>query len=133
MYILSLTSFFRSIIGRRFFFIVGTLYLYRCITMYITTLPVPGMHFKCSPKVEYIGILCLSLEACDKENMKDKDNVLKQTSSLILFLLIYFATHFRRLLILKLTRLIFKNLNHRFYRKSNTPSNPTPKFYLLFH
>lgn len=41
----------RSIIGRRFFFIVGTLYMYRCITMYITTLPVPGMHFKCSPKL----------------------------------------------------------------------------------
>ncbi|KAL4640091.1 phosphatidylcholine:ceramide cholinephosphotransferase 1 [Arapaima gigas] len=41
----------KSIIGRRFFFIVGTLYLYRCITMYITTLPVPGMHFKCSPKL----------------------------------------------------------------------------------
>ncbi|XP_028824803.1 phosphatidylcholine:ceramide cholinephosphotransferase 1 [Denticeps clupeoides] len=41
----------RSIVGRRFFFIVGTLYLYRCITMYITTLPVPGMHFKCSPKL----------------------------------------------------------------------------------
>ncbi|MBN3312227.1 SMS1 cholinephosphotransferase, partial [Atractosteus spatula] len=42
---------YKSIIGRRFFFIVGTLYLYRCITMYITTLPVPGMHFKCSPKL----------------------------------------------------------------------------------
>lgn len=41
----------RSIIGRRFFFIVGTLYMYRCVTMYITTLPVPGMHFKCSPKL----------------------------------------------------------------------------------
>ncbi|KAJ8248367.1 hypothetical protein GJAV_G00241260 [Gymnothorax javanicus] len=41
----------RSIIGRRFFFIVGTLYLYRCVTMYVTTLPVPGMHFKCSPKI----------------------------------------------------------------------------------
>ncbi|XP_006783827.1 phosphatidylcholine:ceramide cholinephosphotransferase 1-like [Neolamprologus brichardi] len=41
----------RSIIGRRFFFIVGTLYMYRCITMYITTLPVPGMHFKCAPKL----------------------------------------------------------------------------------
>ncbi|TKS85716.1 Phosphatidylcholine:ceramide cholinephosphotransferase 1 [Collichthys lucidus] len=40
-----------SIVGRRFFFIVGTLYMYRCITMYITTLPVPGMHFKCSPKL----------------------------------------------------------------------------------
>ncbi|KAL0964455.1 hypothetical protein UPYG_G00324090 [Umbra pygmaea] len=42
---------YRSIIGRRFFFIVGTLYLYRCVTMYITTLPVPGMHFQCSPKL----------------------------------------------------------------------------------
>ncbi|XP_078738457.1 phosphatidylcholine:ceramide cholinephosphotransferase 1-like isoform X1 [Lampetra fluviatilis] len=41
----------RSIIGRRYFFIIGTLYLYRCITMYITTLPVPGSHFHCSPKV----------------------------------------------------------------------------------
>lgn len=41
----------RSIIGRRFFFIVGTLYLYRCITMYVTTLPVPGLHFRCSPKL----------------------------------------------------------------------------------
>ncbi|XP_042192703.1 phosphatidylcholine:ceramide cholinephosphotransferase 1 [Callorhinchus milii] len=42
---------YRSIVGRRFFFIVGTLYLYRCITMYVTTLPVPGMHFNCSPKL----------------------------------------------------------------------------------
>ncbi|XP_029608578.1 phosphatidylcholine:ceramide cholinephosphotransferase 1 [Salmo trutta] len=42
---------YRSIIIRRFFFIVGTLYLYRCVTMYITTLPVPGMHFQCSPKL----------------------------------------------------------------------------------
>ncbi|KAL2082915.1 hypothetical protein ACEWY4_020688 [Coilia grayii] len=41
----------RSIVGRRFFFIVGTLYLYRCVTMYVTTLPVPGMHFRCSPKL----------------------------------------------------------------------------------
>ncbi|XP_006005654.1 phosphatidylcholine:ceramide cholinephosphotransferase 1 [Latimeria chalumnae] len=42
---------YKSIIGRRFFFIMGTLYLYRCITMYVTTLPVPGMHFRCSPKL----------------------------------------------------------------------------------
>lgn len=62
------SSFLRSIVGRRFFFIVGTLYLYRCITMYITTLPVPGMHFKCSPKVKRttfhvfpIPILCYSI------------------------------------------------------------------------
>ncbi|XP_053548196.1 phosphatidylcholine:ceramide cholinephosphotransferase 1 [Bombina bombina] len=42
---------YKSIISRRFFCIVGTLYLYRCITMYVTTLPVPGMHFNCSPKL----------------------------------------------------------------------------------
>ncbi|XP_041041539.1 phosphatidylcholine:ceramide cholinephosphotransferase 2 [Carcharodon carcharias] len=42
---------YRSIVGRRFFFIMGTLYLYRCITMYVTTLPVPGMHFQCAPKL----------------------------------------------------------------------------------
>ncbi|KAJ1141778.1 hypothetical protein NDU88_008106 [Pleurodeles waltl] len=41
----------KSIIGRRFFCLVGTLYLYRCITMYVTTLPVPGKHFHCSPKL----------------------------------------------------------------------------------
>ncbi|KAL4641003.1 phosphatidylcholine:ceramide cholinephosphotransferase 1-like [Arapaima gigas] len=41
----------KSIVGRRFFFIVGTLYLYRCLTMYVTTLPVPGIHFKCAPKL----------------------------------------------------------------------------------
>lgn len=42
---------YKSIVGRRFFFIMGTLYLYRCITMYVTTLPVPGMHFQCAPKL----------------------------------------------------------------------------------
>ncbi|XP_063316131.1 phosphatidylcholine:ceramide cholinephosphotransferase 2 [Pelobates fuscus] len=42
---------YKSIVGRRFFFIVGTLYLYRCITMYVTTLPVPGLHFECAPKL----------------------------------------------------------------------------------
>ncbi|KPP60209.1 phosphatidylcholine:ceramide cholinephosphotransferase 1-like [Scleropages formosus] len=42
---------YKSIVGRRFFCIVGTLYLYRCLTMYVTTLPVPGKHFQCAPKV----------------------------------------------------------------------------------
>ncbi|KAM3860038.1 phosphatidylcholine:ceramide cholinephosphotransferase 1-like [Diretmus argenteus] len=42
---------YRSIVARRFFFLVGTLYLYRCVTMYVTTLPVPGHHFICEPKV----------------------------------------------------------------------------------
>lgn len=52
--------YFRSIVGRRFFFILGTLYLYRCITMYVTTLPVPGMHFQCAPKVNILACSCNS-------------------------------------------------------------------------
>ncbi|XP_046901916.1 phosphatidylcholine:ceramide cholinephosphotransferase 2 [Hypomesus transpacificus] len=42
---------YRAIAGRRFLFLIGTLYLYRCVTMYITTLPVPGMHMTCAPKL----------------------------------------------------------------------------------
>ncbi|XP_051940458.1 phosphatidylcholine:ceramide cholinephosphotransferase 2 [Hippocampus zosterae] len=41
----------KSIVCRRYFFLLGTLYLYRCVTMYITILPVPGMHFSCAPKL----------------------------------------------------------------------------------
>lgn len=41
----------RSIIGRRCFFLIGTLYMYRCVTMYVTTLPVPGKHMVCAPKL----------------------------------------------------------------------------------
>ncbi|CAF89976.1 unnamed protein product, partial [Tetraodon nigroviridis] len=41
----------RSIVGRRCFFLIGTLYLYRCATMYVTTLPVPGKHMVCAPKL----------------------------------------------------------------------------------
>lgn len=41
----------RAIVGRRFFFLQGLLYLYRMVTMYITTLPVPSMHMECAPKL----------------------------------------------------------------------------------
>ncbi|XP_040887632.1 phosphatidylcholine:ceramide cholinephosphotransferase 2-like isoform X1 [Toxotes jaculatrix] len=41
----------RAIVGRRCFFLIGTLYMYRCVTMYITTLPVPGKHMVCAPKL----------------------------------------------------------------------------------
>ncbi|XP_060749538.1 phosphatidylcholine:ceramide cholinephosphotransferase 2 [Tachysurus vachellii] len=41
----------KSIIGRRFFFLIGILYLYRIFTMYITTLPVPSTHMNCAPKL----------------------------------------------------------------------------------
>ncbi|XP_048827510.1 phosphatidylcholine:ceramide cholinephosphotransferase 2-like isoform X2 [Brienomyrus brachyistius] len=42
---------YKAIVGRRFFFLMGTLYLYRCITMYITTLPAPSMFMSCAPKL----------------------------------------------------------------------------------
>ncbi|XP_041842167.1 phosphatidylcholine:ceramide cholinephosphotransferase 2-like [Melanotaenia boesemani] len=41
----------KAIVGRRCFFLIGTLYMYRCATMYITTLPVPGKHMVCAPKL----------------------------------------------------------------------------------
>ncbi|XP_051518414.1 phosphatidylcholine:ceramide cholinephosphotransferase 2 [Myxocyprinus asiaticus] len=41
----------RAIVGRRFFFLQGMLYLYRMVTMYITTLPVPSIHMNCAPKL----------------------------------------------------------------------------------
>ncbi|XP_028298256.1 phosphatidylcholine:ceramide cholinephosphotransferase 2 [Gouania willdenowi] len=41
----------KSIVARRCFFLIGTLYAYRCVTMYITTLPVPGRHMVCAPKL----------------------------------------------------------------------------------
>merc|ERR1712066_1120762 len=37
----------RLIIFRRFMFILGTLYLYRCGTTIVTSLPVPGLHITC--------------------------------------------------------------------------------------
>lgn len=41
----------RAIVGRRFFFLQGMLYMYRMVTMYVTTLPVPSMHMHCAPKL----------------------------------------------------------------------------------
>uniref|UniRef100_A0A8C2J771 Sphingomyelin synthase 2a n=1 Tax=Cyprinus carpio TaxID=7962 RepID=A0A8C2J771_CYPCA len=43
---------YKAIIARRYFFLLGTLYMYRCITMYVTTLPVPSMHMVCAPKLQ---------------------------------------------------------------------------------
>ncbi|XP_056304949.1 phosphatidylcholine:ceramide cholinephosphotransferase 2 [Danio aesculapii] len=43
---------YRAIVGRRFFFLQGLLYMYRMVTMYITTLPVPSMHMECAPKLQ---------------------------------------------------------------------------------
>lgn len=39
----------RLVILRRFFFVVGTLYIYRSFTTVVTSLPVPGLHVVCQP------------------------------------------------------------------------------------
>ncbi|XP_047518043.1 phosphatidylcholine:ceramide cholinephosphotransferase 2-like [Pieris napi] len=40
----------RFIVARRLFFIIGLLYLYRSLTMYVTVLPVSSTTYYCSPK-----------------------------------------------------------------------------------
>ncbi|XP_041973480.1 phosphatidylcholine:ceramide cholinephosphotransferase 2-like [Aricia agestis] len=40
----------RFIVSRRLFFIIGLLYLYRSVTMFVTVLPVSSRTYPCSPK-----------------------------------------------------------------------------------
>ena len=49
--VLLLSHHHRWIIARRLFFILGTLYLMRAVTMYVTVLPVPNRVVKCDPKM----------------------------------------------------------------------------------
>ena len=42
---------FRFILLRRFFALLGSVFLLRCITMLITSLSVPGAHLECAPRV----------------------------------------------------------------------------------
>ncbi|XP_078509292.1 phosphatidylcholine:ceramide cholinephosphotransferase 1-like isoform X2 [Lissotriton helveticus] len=42
---------YKSIVGRRFLFIIGTLHLYRTLTTYVTVLPVPSQYIICENKV----------------------------------------------------------------------------------
>ena len=41
---------FRFVVLRRVFFIGGIHYYYRAITMYVTVLPKPDLHYPCAPQ-----------------------------------------------------------------------------------
>ncbi|XP_013186789.1 phosphatidylcholine:ceramide cholinephosphotransferase 2 isoform X2 [Amyelois transitella] len=49
----------RFIVSRRLFFIIGLLYLYRSITMFVTVLPVSSKTYFCSPKEENVTSLVI--------------------------------------------------------------------------
>ena len=54
--VLLLSHHHRWIIARRLFFILGTLYLMRSVTMYVTVLPVPNRVVKCDPKMNHTSV-----------------------------------------------------------------------------
>lgn len=86
----------RSIASRRFFFLIGTLYLYRCVTMYITTLPVPGMHMTCAPKVSSMQTSEQHISCCSALHSWAPSGThfaCKRATKKKLFLLPFFSGH----------------------------------------
>ncbi|XP_066970890.1 phosphatidylcholine:ceramide cholinephosphotransferase 2-like isoform X3 [Macrobrachium rosenbergii] len=53
----------RWIIFRRIFLILGLLYFYRSITMYVTVLPVANPNYPCSPKANYTSPVLVAKRA----------------------------------------------------------------------
>ena len=55
--------FFRFIVSRRVFVLVGLHYYYRALTMFVTDLPEPRLHHKCANKTETpsAGLLTFTL------------------------------------------------------------------------
>ena len=51
--------YFRTIVLRRIFLLVGIHYYYRAITMYVTALPKPNEYYPCEPKLNHTSALII--------------------------------------------------------------------------
>ena len=70
---------YRLIVLRRIFALAGTVFLLRCLTMFVTSLSVPGIHLECSGKVRrftvYSFIYFSSLVPGDCEARQGSDSL----------------------------------------------------------